>query len=268
MDYPEDGAGSIVPATPRASQLSQSQSHENDVGIETENETRSETPPERAVLDPYHSHSPHQREYDPESYYESEESHTHHPQHPMYTLGPPIERPPDEYGSDGGSPDSRARNREVGIVSPTPVHGNGRDTIHRILDQYGRESVVSTGTRDSEYEVPPVPPPHDYASPTTTSMSVAGQSEGKVHPGSRERGESRPIQENESGVLEQPLSEEEGSGFEPKHPGSGGEGSPLLPPPPMFDLTPGREPSPARYKHGEPLHFVDESPEEEEIETF
>lgn len=26
-------------------------------------------------------------------------------------------------------------------------------------------------------------------------------------------------------------------------------------PPPIFDLTPGREPSPARYKHGEPLHF-------------
>lgn len=33
----------------------------------------------------------------------------------------------------------------------------------------------------------------------------------------------------------------------------------LVPPPkiggPVFDLTPGREPSPARYKHGEPLHF-------------
>lgn len=28
-----------------------------------------------------------------------------------------------------------------------------------------------------------------------------------------------------------------------------------FPPPPIFDLTPGREPSPARYKHGEPLHF-------------
>jgi hypothetical protein len=29
----------------------------------------------------------------------------------------------------------------------------------------------------------------------------------------------------------------------------------LSPPKPVFDLTPGREPSPARYKHGEPLHF-------------
>ncbi len=29
----------------------------------------------------------------------------------------------------------------------------------------------------------------------------------------------------------------------------------LVPPGPIFDLTPGREPSPARYKHGEPLHF-------------
>lgn len=29
----------------------------------------------------------------------------------------------------------------------------------------------------------------------------------------------------------------------------------LREPPPIFDLTPGREPSPARYRHGEPLHF-------------
>lgn len=31
----------------------------------------------------------------------------------------------------------------------------------------------------------------------------------------------------------------------------------LRPPAPemIFDVTPGREPSPARYKHGEPLHF-------------
>ncbi|OCF77681.1 hypothetical protein I204_01679 [Kwoniella mangroviensis CBS 8886] len=32
----------------------------------------------------------------------------------------------------------------------------------------------------------------------------------------------------------------------------------------IFDLTPGREPSPARYKHGEPLQFVGEEPEEED----
>ncbi|WVQ96362.1 hypothetical protein IAU59_003467 [Kwoniella sp. CBS 9459] len=32
----------------------------------------------------------------------------------------------------------------------------------------------------------------------------------------------------------------------------------------LFDLTPGREPSPARYKHGEPLQFVGEEPEEED----
>lgn len=29
----------------------------------------------------------------------------------------------------------------------------------------------------------------------------------------------------------------------------------LAPPGPIFDLTPGREPSPARYRHGEPLQF-------------
>jgi hypothetical protein len=31
------------------------------------------------------------------------------------------------------------------------------------------------------------------------------------------------------------------------------------PPGPIFDLTPGREPTPARYKHGEPLHFGESS---------
>ncbi|OCF39995.1 hypothetical protein I317_06192 [Kwoniella heveanensis CBS 569] len=35
----------------------------------------------------------------------------------------------------------------------------------------------------------------------------------------------------------------------------------------LFDLTSGREPSPARYKHGEPLQFVGEEPEEEEYES-
>jgi hypothetical protein len=29
----------------------------------------------------------------------------------------------------------------------------------------------------------------------------------------------------------------------------------LEPPGMVFDLTPGREPSPARYRHGEPLQF-------------
>jgi len=42
----------------------------------------------------------------------------------------------------------------------------------------------------------------------------------------------------------------------------------LRQPPPIFDLTPGREPSPARYKHGEPLHFVGEEEEEEEEDDY
>lgn len=42
----------------------------------------------------------------------------------------------------------------------------------------------------------------------------------------------------------------------------------LPPPGPIFDLTPGREPSPARYKHGEPLQFVGEEDEEEEEEEY
>jgi hypothetical protein len=42
--------------------------------------------------------------------------------------------------------------------------------------------------------------------------------------------------------------EEEGDQFEELK-------SPLHPPVPTFDLTPGREPSPMRYRHGEPLQF-------------
>lgn len=42
----------------------------------------------------------------------------------------------------------------------------------------------------------------------------------------------------------------------------------LPPPGPIFDLTPGREPSPARYKHGEPLQFVGEEDEEEEEDEY
>lgn len=42
--------------------------------------------------------------------------------------------------------------------------------------------------------------------------------------------------------------DEERDGLEELH-------SPVVPPAPLFDLTPGREPSPMRYKHGEPLQF-------------
>jgi hypothetical protein len=46
-------------------------------------------------------------------------------------------------------------------------------------------------------------------------------------------------------------------------PPKGDDGSTLEPPKPIFDLTPTREPSPGRYRHGEALHFVREEAEEE-----
>lgn len=91
-----------------------------------------------------------------------------------------------------------------------------RDTIHGIVSHYGRDHRDSMISYDSEYD-----------ESHTTNMSMS--------PGS-----SRPPRKSED--------EERDDGLEELH-------SPVVPPAPLFDLTPGREPSPMRYKHGEPLQF-------------
>jgi hypothetical protein len=108
-----------------------------------------------------------------------------------------------------------ALQREIPIIAPKPT----RDTIHKIVSQYAqRNSMVSY---DSRYD-------------DDSQASILDPSPGKTN-------KTRASTDTE---------EEEGGGdqFEELK-------SPLQPPVPTFDLTPGREPSPMRYRHGEPLQF-------------
>jgi len=112
---------------------------------------------------------------------------------------------------------SPSAQREIPIIAPIPT----RDTIHGIVSQYAahRNSMVSY---DSRYD---------------------DDSQASIHP---DTSPSKTINSRASNNTE----EEEGGGdqFEELR-------SPLSPPVPTFDLTPGREPSPMRYRHGEPLQF-------------
>ena len=107
--------------------------------------------------------------------------------------------------------------REIPIIAPIPT----RDTIHGIVSQYAanRNSMVSY---DSRYD---------------------DDSQASIHP---DTSPSKTINTRASGNTEE--EEQGGDQFEAL-------GSPLSPPVPTFDLTPGREPSPMRYRHGEPLQF-------------
>lgn len=107
--------------------------------------------------------------------------------------------------------------REIPIIAPIPT----RDTIHGIVSQYAahRNSMVSY---DSRYDDDSQASIHLDTSPSKTVNTRA----------------SNDTEEEEGG----------GDQFEELR-------SPLSPPVPTFDLTPGREPSPMRYRHGEPLQF-------------
>jgi hypothetical protein len=107
--------------------------------------------------------------------------------------------------------------REIPIIAPIPT----RDTIHGIVSQYAqRNSMVSYDSR--------------YDDDSQASISI-----------------STDVSPNKSVGRSRGGGDEEDSGedqFEELR-------SPLHPPVPTFDLTPGREPSPMRYRHGEPLQF-------------
>lgn len=110
------------------------------------------------------------------------------------------------------------------VLSPRPQ----RDTIHNIVDTY-RDSGASQGLEDGDE-------PYSSEPVQTIRYKYQGPSSG-----------SEPVL----------LGEIMGNGMahrEDEVPDGIGE---LEPPKlvPVFDLTPGREPSPARYKHGEPLQF-------------
>jgi hypothetical protein len=114
--------------------------------------------------------------------------------------------------------------REIPIIAPKPT----RDTLHNIVDQYAqRDSTVSYAQRSS----------------MVSYDSQYDDSAASINPDSSP---SKTVKTQASNDTE----EERGGGdqFEELK-------SPLSPPVPTFDLTPGREPSPMRYRHGEPLQF-------------
>ncbi|ODN78262.1 hypothetical protein L202_03911 [Cryptococcus amylolentus CBS 6039] len=131
------------------------------------------------------------------------------------------------------SPTAELDEKEMEIHAPTPRRD--RDTIHGIVAQY------SSSSSPTPSHPPPLPrddAPRDSEDFTATSDAALGR--------------------RDSGKFSDATGEEEA--LEPV------VGDDLKPPEKgvLFDLTPGREPSPARYRHGEPLHFVGEEPELEE----
>ncbi|OWZ45114.1 hypothetical protein C356_03199 [Cryptococcus neoformans c45] len=143
------------------------------------------------------------------------------------------------------------------IHAPTPRRE--RDTIHGIVAQYaeshrdivdeGRGSQDSRGTYGT------------YLRERKSADSARSSSYGGAM--DNEAGQNNDFFGNHDEYEDGETDRDRETGTEGEEKGD----EVLRPPAPemIFDLTPGREPSPARYKHGEPLHFVGEEPEEEEL---
>ncbi|KLT40277.1 hypothetical protein CC85DRAFT_322125 [Cutaneotrichosporon oleaginosum] len=127
------------------------------------------------------------------------------------------------------------------IVSPKPRMAGERDAIFSIVDHYG-DQRGSQGTESSTSD--------DVYGGIANRDSVIENTYASERVNSAYGGIER-----HSIIEEKYASERVNSAYSIDD---------TFPPPPIFDLTPGREPSPARYKHGEPLHFVGEEDEEEE----
>lgn len=117
------------------------------------------------------------------------------------------------------------------IVSPKPRMAAERDAIFSIVDHYG-DRGVSQGTDSNN---------SDGAYDGITRDSGIEQAFASERVNSAYGGIER------NSVIEDTYASERIN--------SAYSVDDTFPPPPIFDLTPGREPSPARYKHGEPLHF-------------
>lgn len=120
---------------------------------------------------------------------------------------------------------SPKRRGHEGIVQPKPRSVGDRDAIFSIVDRYDRDDRDERDERDSRHT-------------DNTAFSELSDAYDGV--------------QRDSVIERTYASERVNSAY------SIGED---FAPPPIFDLTPGREPSPARYKHGEPLHFVGEEDE-------
>jgi len=138
----------------------------------------------------------------------------------------PVPQLPEGYGYRYDDEISGSRGFEYGerlrvrgndaILSPRPQ----RDTIHHIVDHYADDGEDRNEAGNSD--------------PRISIMSATTVSSDRDH-----------------SLLEGKDGKKGKEGMEGKEEGE----NVLIPPGPIFDLTPGREPSPARYKHGEPLHF-------------
>lgn len=118
------------------------------------------------------------------------------------------------------------------IVSPKPRMAGDREAIFSIVDHYGdqRESQgTDSSTSDDAYGGIAN---RDSVIENTYASERVNSAYGGI--------------ERHSVIEEKYASERVNSAYSIDD---------TFPPPPIFDLTPGREPSPARYKHGEPLHF-------------
>lgn len=124
------------------------------------------------------------------------------------------------------------------MLAPSPR--DGRDTIHNIVDTY-RDSDISTR---SDY---------DDTGRYSRFSSERHQGEADEMYASEDEGGGRYSSDRDERGR---LSSEVGDGIEElASPISAGEGEKLELPKPIFDITPTREPSPGRYRHGEALHF-------------
>ncbi|WVR08331.1 hypothetical protein IAU60_005384 [Kwoniella sp. DSM 27419] len=158
------------------------------------------------------------------------------------------------------------------LLHPSPRKSkDSRDTIHGIVDHYQRDSSTSDlldgyeGEGDSSQIT-------DGESMLELAKEVVGEqaTSRQLHPHPFEPGSGGVVTRDptKAQLASTPLvTSQQDDG--PHLLSSGSRRFPFEPPDKgmLFDLTPGREPSPARYKHGEPLHFVGEEEEEYEYET-
>ncbi|WVF68828.1 hypothetical protein IAT40_003601 [Kwoniella sp. CBS 6097] len=145
------------------------------------------------------------------------------------------------------------------LLHPTPrreIQIQPRDTIHGIVDQYEHN-------RDSSMTVESDPDLEPVVEEERDDEGYFDQGHGYMTSTMSNRRMSEDSRFDDVDGSQHEVAEVSGDG-------GAGAGHATLEAPEkgmLFDLTPGREPSPARYKHGEPLQFVGEEPEEEEYDS-
>lgn len=172
------------------------------------------------------SHSSYDRDSQPGSVHTTEDGSVQ-PSDSISMRRRPISPPPDSptpVEEILASPRASALSDHEGIVAPKPRIAGSRDAIFSIVDNY----------RDSRHT--------DHTQFSELSEAYDGVERDSTY--ASERGTTYDPRES---VIERTYASERiNSAYSLED---------EFVPPPIFDLTPGREPSPARYKHGEPLHF-------------